>query len=78
MKSFLEFKEIKQSIDTNKEYGVCNKRGAFLGYIAYHKRWKKYAYYPDEMMFEKEIYLCSMCLKEIVLFLDKINVKDTK
>ncbi|MFW9872017.1 MAG: hypothetical protein ACFFG0_02870 [Candidatus Thorarchaeota archaeon] len=72
--SFLIFKRKDSEIE---EYGVWNKKKDFLGDIAFHKKWKKFAYYPDQMIFEREIYLCSMCLKEIYEFLEKVN-KDAK
>lgn len=73
MNKYLKFQKIKKPLDSKNEWVVLNKRDDMLGYIAWQSRWKKYAYYPDEMCFEKEIYLCQMCLKEIVKFLEEVN-----
>ena len=57
------------------EWLVKNKKGDMLGDIAWHKKWSKFAFYPDQMCFEHEIYLCEMCLREIADFLKVENLK---
>jgi len=74
-KTFLVFEENKNNNLKHREWHVFNTRRDFMGYIAWQPKWKKYAYYPDELMFEKEMYLCSMCLMELVKFLEKENGK---
>lgn len=68
-KTYLKFKK-RENVE---EWMVLNKKGQFLGDIAFHKSWKRFAFYPDTSIYERDIYLCSMCLREIVDFIEGIN-----
>lgn len=64
--AFLEF--ISQNSNT---WIVMNKKtGDQLGTISYFSKWKKYCFYPYD-----ETYFCSMCLREIVVFMEGLNAK---
>lgn len=65
--------EKKKTNGLHEEWAVTNKKGDAIGDLAFHDKWRKYAFYPDQMCFEHEIYLCQMCLREIADFLEKIN-----
>lgn len=73
MPRYLIFIKRKKGEDLHNEWAVTNKRGQLIGDIAWHKKWHKYAFYPDIMSMEHEIYLCEMCLREIADYLHKIN-----
>ena len=69
MPRYLVFKKKEK----HKEWLVMNKKGQHIGDLAFHEKWRKFAFYPDESPYEHDIYLCEMCLREIADFLHSIN-----
>ena len=65
---------IKKKPNCN-EFIIINKKSAFIGDIAWNKKWKKFAFYPDEGAVEHDIYLCSMCMEEIADYLRILNLE---
>ena len=58
--------------DTSNEYMVRAKDGGYLGDICYYKKWDKWVFYPDDMVFEKEIWFDAVCLCELAGFMETL------
>jgi hypothetical protein len=63
MKGFLKFKKFGEG-----NWWVYNHKGEILGSIAYHSRWKRFVFEPDDTTF-----FDAECLLKIIEKLNKLQ-----
>lgn len=74
-KKYLKFEEILSKSKTRtKIFNIYRKDGYYtIGKIKYYSGWRKYCFYsPGPTIVD------STCLKEIIIFLDKLNKERNK